>query len=120
MCHVLVIEDDFLIAIHITALVEEAGATSVAVADTEQGAIDAARDRKPDIIMSDVKLALGTGPLAVQAIILEHGAVPVIFITGSPEDCHPCEPPAIILQKPVNALIVRQAFKRFHEATLLH
>lgn len=112
MCHVLVIEDDFLIAEHIIQLAHEGGATSIAQADTQEGAITAARSHKPDVIMSDVKLTRGTGPLAVQAIIAEHGATAVIFITGSPESCRPCESPAVIITKPIRDQSVVEAFRR--------
>ena len=111
MCHVLVIEDDFLIAHHIIQLAREGGATSITQADTQEGAITAARDRRPDVIMSDVKLVRGTGPLAVEAIIAEHGATPVIFITGSPESCQPCEPPGVIITKPIEDRAVVEAFR---------
>lgn len=94
MCHVLIIEDDWLIAEHIVQLVKDAGATSTAQADTQDSAIEAARRQRPEIILSDVRLISGTGPLAVQAILAELGQIPVIFITGSPEDCTPCAPQA--------------------------
>jgi CheY-like chemotaxis protein len=112
MCHVLVIEDDFLIADHVARLAEQAGATSIAQADTQEGAIFAARERRPAMILSDVKLACGTGPLAVQAIIAEHGAIPVIFITGSPAECQPCAPSSVILDKPIVDRSIVETFKR--------
>ena len=85
MCHVLVIEDDFLIADHIIQLIARAGGTSFDQAASQDEAIDAARLRPPSIIMSDVNLSAGTGPAAVEAIILEHGPTPVIFVTGTRE-----------------------------------
>ena len=112
MCHVLVIEDEYLISDHITSLATEAGATSVTQVDTEEDAVSAARVRRPDMIMSDVKLACGSGPLAVQTILAEHGPIPVIFITGSPEACSPCNLPAVILGKPILERAVIQAFRQ--------
>lgn len=109
----LVIEDDWLIADHIVQLAEEAGATSVAKADTQAGAVEAARNRRPEVILSDVKLFTGTGPLAVQTILAELGPIPVIFITGTPEDCTPCAPPGIVLGKPIIDRDVRDAVRRF-------
>jgi DNA-binding NtrC family response regulator len=112
MCHVLVIEDDWLIAEHIIMLAREAGATSIDQADNQQDAIIAARDHKPEMILSDVRLTSGTGPLAVQAIIAEHGDIPVIFITGTPEDCAPCAPPGVILGKPIIEHALKDTFRR--------
>jgi CheY-like chemotaxis protein len=101
MCHAIVIEDEPLIALHMADLAEEAGATSVELAESEIEAIEAARRRKPDIILSDVRLRAGTGPSAVVAIRNELGDVPAIFVTASPEHCHPADPPVIVLSKPV-------------------
>ena len=112
MCHVLIIEDEWLIAEYLTYLAEQAGATSIATAYTEDEAVRAAHEKRPGIIFSDVKLLAGTGPHAVQAIFSALGEIPVIFITGTPDACQPCEPPAIILHKPVDPARVLEAFKR--------
>ena len=112
MCHVLIIEDEWLIAEYLTYLVEQAGATSIATACSEDEAVQSAREHTPGIIFSDVKLLVGTGPQAVQTIFSALGEIPVIFITGTPEDCRPCEPPGVILHKPVDPARVMEAFKR--------
>lgn len=112
MCHVLVIEDDFLTADYIAQLVQAAGATSVSQAATQRDAIEQARGERPAVITSDVKLMEGTGPLAVQTIIAELGPIPVIFVTGSPEDCTPCEPPAVVLSKPINEREIMHYFRQ--------
>lgn len=112
MCHVLIIEDEWLIAEYLTYLAERAGATSIATACTEEEAVQAAKERTPGIIFSDVKLLVGTGPHAVQTIVSALGDIPVIFITGTPEACEPCEPPGVILGKPVDPARVMEAFRR--------
>lgn len=111
MCHVLVIEDDFLIADHIIQLIERAGGTSFDQAASQDEAIDAARLRPPSIIMSDVNLSAGTGPAAVEAIILEHGPTPVIFVTGTREACHVSRPSMVVLDKPINEQALIAAFQ---------
>jgi CheY-like chemotaxis protein len=112
MCHVLIIEDEWLIADHIEQLARDAGATSVTITDSEADAVDAANDHCPEIILSDVNLRTGTGPLAVQTIQAEWGLIPVIFITATPGDCVPCEAPSIILTKPLNPQALTETFKR--------
>lgn len=62
MCHVLIIENDWLLADHVAPLVEGAGATSTELADTEDEAVALALARPPAVIVSDVRLAAGTGP----------------------------------------------------------
>ncbi len=112
MCHVLIIEDEWVIAEHLTYLVEQGGATSTATACTEDEAVQAARDQLPDIILSDVSLLVGTGPRAVQTILLALGDIPVIFVTATPEACRPCEPPSVILTKPIDSARFLETFKR--------
>ncbi|MBB5713115.1 CheY-like chemotaxis protein [Sphingomonas xinjiangensis] len=108
----LIIEDEWLIAEYLIYLAEEAGATSIATASTEADAVRAAQERRPDIIFSDVKLLAGTGPRAVQAIFSALGKIPVIFISGVPDSCQPCEPPNVILRKPVDPARLLGAFRR--------
>ncbi|WP_242121989.1 response regulator [Sphingomonas lacusdianchii] len=111
MCHVLVIEDEWLLAEYISDIAERAGGTSFDTVATEAEAIEAARAHKPDIILSDVILAKGRGPRAVQAIFARCGEVPVIFITGTPADCHPCNPPGVVFGKPIDERRVIAAFR---------
>ena len=103
MCHVLVIENEWLIGEHIEAIAREGGASLVDRAETEQEAIDAALANPLAVIISDVKLAEGTGPNAVWAIRKRLGPCPVIFITGTPEACEPCDSAYAILDKPPSA-----------------
>jgi CheY-like chemotaxis protein len=68
MCHVLIIEDEPLIALTIQDLLEDEGAASFEIAATEAQAVAAARDHRPNLITSDVKLIEGAGSAAVAAI----------------------------------------------------
>ena len=98
MCHVLVIED--------------AGASSIDMAATQRDAIAAAQSHPPALIMSDVQLAEGTGPMAVQAIIADVGEIPVIFVTGTPEACQPRGPGMVVLAKPIDERTLAQTFRQ--------
>jgi len=100
MCHILIIEDDPFIAADIAELLLGSGASSLALAATEQEAITAADNQPPAVIVSDVRLLDGSGPRAAESILMRHGQVPVIFVTGSPEDCASFPIPAIVLKKP--------------------
>lgn len=112
MCHVLVIEDEPLIAMHLQDIFEDAGATSFAFAATEQAAVSLALEHAPAVIASDVCLLEGTGPQAVQRIHAAIGNVPVIFITATPIDCDVCNPPGIVLAKPISRPQVLAAFQQ--------
>lgn len=108
----LIIEDDPLVSMHLSMLIEDAGATSISTAGTEADAISAALDHRPDVILSDVRLITGTGPKAVASIFGDCGPIPVIFVTGTPEECEPCDYAAAVFNKPVNERVLIEAFLR--------
>jgi len=112
ICHVLIIEDDPFVAMHLSMLAEDAGATSIGTADTEADAVMAAQEQRPDVILSDVRLIEGTGPRAVARIYSDCGPIPVIFVTGTPEECEPCHYAAAVLIKPVNDRALITAFTK--------
>jgi two-component system, response regulator PdtaR len=111
MCHVLIIEDDWIIADHIAHLVETAGAVSVDMAATEDQAVDHARRRRPAVIVSDVNLGGGSGPSAVAKIFAEIGQTPVMFVTGEPRGFQPASADMPVLHKPVDDRILVSTFK---------
>ena len=111
MSHVLIIEDEPFTAFAIELALEDAGATSFDVVDCEEDAVAAAKARRPDVITSDVKLREGTGPDAVDVIRREVGAVPVIFVTGAPEDCERCDEPGTVLSKPFDPSALADAYQ---------
>lgn len=111
-CHVLIIEDEPLIALLVQDILEQEGATSFAFADTQEGAVAAAISQPPEVITSDVRLIEGTGPEAVHAIHEKLGDIPVIFITSSPAECEPCDPPGEVLGKPIDQAELAASFHR--------
>lgn len=112
MCHVLIIEDDWLIADHIAQLVEAAGALSVDMADTEDDAVAQALAHPPAVIISDVNLkAGGNGPDAVRRIVAALGEMPVMFVTGEPRGFQPTSPAMRVLHKPVEDRVLVANFR---------
>jgi CheY-like chemotaxis protein len=112
VCHVLIIEDETLIALDLEDVLHASGALSFSFAETQEAAVAAASLTKPDFILSDVSLIEGTGPLAVEAIRAVHGSIPVIFVTATPEACTPCAPPGEIFRKPLDRPAIAAAFRR--------
>lgn len=110
MCHVLIIEDDVLAALDIGDTLTDAGATSYAIADTEELAVECAHEQRPDVITADVRLARGSGPQAVIRIEAELGPIPVIFVTATPSAATGFEHFAVI-QKPFRPARLVEAFK---------
>jgi CheY-like chemotaxis protein len=111
VCHVLIIEDEPLIAMLIEEMLEEEGATSLDIAATQDDAVALALAHPPDVITSDVRLLQGTGPLAVAEILTRLGHRPVIYITANPDACEPRAASSVILPKPLYAHQLRQAFQ---------
>jgi len=111
MCHVLIIEDDWIIAEHIAILVKSAGAISIDLAATEDDAVEQALRRQPAVIVSDVALAAGLGPAAVSRIVAEYGPTPVMFVTGEPRTSHPTFLGSPVINKPFEDQLLIATFK---------
>lgn len=113
MTHVLIIEDEILIALDLAEQLEDHGAFSFAFASSEERAIAAARERRPDVITCDISLAQGLGPRAIEAIREAVGPIPTIFVTGTPDAALMQYQPCVILQKPVDPKSLVAAFRQF-------
>ncbi len=112
MRHVLVIEDEYLMAVCIADMVMYAGASSVEIADSADAAVQAARRHHPSIIVSDVDLKEGgRGPDAVALIHTLCGSVPTIFVTGDTGDEQACTLGTAILTKPISAHSFASTFR---------
>jgi DNA-binding response OmpR family regulator len=109
--HVLIIEDEPLIAMSIEDILRECGATSFDFASTFTGAVAAANRRCPNMITADVQLAPGNGIDAVAAIC-NRKTIPVIFVTGTADDVDKRRPGAIIVHKPFDASLIKVAVER--------
>ena len=111
MCHVLIIEDEPMVAMFIEEALELAGASSFDIAATEADAVAFAARHRPTVITSDVRLVEGTGPRAVEQIHNQLGDIPVIFITGTPFECD-AKNTSPVLMKPVTLNAVMKAFEK--------
>lgn len=85
-CSVLVVEDEFLIALEIEETLTEAGYTICGMATTEQEAIRKAHETRPQLAVVDVRLASGTG-INVAKVLKELGTR-VLFATAHCQDLH--------------------------------
>ncbi len=116
MCHVLIVEDEPLIALDLESLLSDQGATSFSFAASEAEAVSEAFDRRPDLITSDVTLLEGTGPSAVRAIRTALGLIPVIYVSALAvghidDDVH-----TRALQKPLDRSALITAFRELKPA----
>lgn len=100
---VMVIEDEPVIAMDISAIVENLGHEITGVARTRDLAVKLARNDPPDLILADIQLAdKSSGIDAVNQILKDIGDVPVVFITAFPERLLTGErpEPAFLITKP--------------------
>ncbi|SEP17552.1 Response regulator receiver domain-containing protein [Salinihabitans flavidus] len=109
---VLVIEDETIIALDLESIVAETGHKVTGVAPTHKSAMDLFARERPDLILSDIRLADGSSGIdAVNEILQTSGDVPVIFITAYPEELLTGErpEPAFVITKPYSEEQVRSA-----------
>ena len=96
---VLLIEDEAVIAMLLAEVLADLGHQVGEAEATEAGAIaQAARDR-PDLIIADARLRVGSGIAAVEQIIRQH-FIPHIFVSGYRLDKAVLHPRCVLLQKP--------------------
>ena len=105
---VLVIEDEYLMALELSAALEELGFAVCAVASTEDEAVQAAASHRPDLITADVRLLRGDGISAV-ARITATAPVPVVFVSSSDADLMARAPWAVRVGKPFDLPAISRA-----------
>lgn len=82
---VLIIEDEAIIALDLENLVNELGHRVVGIATTRDDAVRMARQRQPELILTDIKLADGSSGVDAAMAIVKDLDVPIVFITAYPE-----------------------------------
>ncbi|MES2498113.1 MAG: response regulator [Pseudomonadota bacterium] len=110
--HVLIIEDEPLVASDLECFLSELGADSCDLVQTERDAVAAALDRAPDLITADCALREGSGTSAVSSIRQSLGPIPVVFITGHPNRCGTADAMTHTVVKPILWLELASAVAR--------
>ena len=83
---IMIIEDETLIARHLGSIMQEIGHDVVAYATTHDEAFAKAREKCPQLILADIKLADGSlGTDAAEDIWSMFPDLPIIFVTAYPE-----------------------------------
>ena len=100
--HALIIEDESLIAMAIEDALRDCGFESFDFAVSTEEAATAAARKCPDLITADVELGPGCGIAAVQSLCSKR-TIPVLFITGSPDEVRVRMPGHAMVEKPFNA-----------------
>lgn len=111
--HVLIVEDDAVLALAMEGALLDAGAKQVEICRTTEAALEALRRARPDVLVLDVHLADRDDGWAIAELVDSVGPKPprIVFSTGAPE----LIPPEIaelgpVLEKPYEpADLVRAA-----------
>jgi DNA-directed RNA polymerase specialized sigma24 family protein len=109
---VMIIEDEAIIAMDIQAIVEEMGHKVTGIARTRTEAVALAASERPDLILADIQLADNSSGIdAVNDILGQFEALPVVFITAFPERLLTGErpEPAFLITKPYTETQVQSA-----------
>jgi two-component system, response regulator PdtaR len=111
--HILVVDDEFLIAEGLRAQIEDMGMTVCGTADTSDRAVALAQQYRPALVLMDMRLRGQKD--GVDAALVIHATVgsKVIFITGSREPATiariQLDHPMAILYKPISYQQLRVA-----------
>ncbi len=115
---VLVIEDEPVIALHISEIVREAGHEVVGIATRKSEAVELAAQHRPGLVLADIQLDDGSTGIEAALEILKSLDVPVIFVTAFPERLLTGErmEPTYLVSKPFEpeTLVVTMAQALFH------
>jgi DNA-directed RNA polymerase specialized sigma24 family protein/CheY-like chemotaxis protein len=82
---VLIIEDETLIAMELSRIIQEMGHTIAGVADREAKALEKAESASPGLVLCDIKLLDEDSGIAAAQGILQRFNVPVVFVTAFAE-----------------------------------
>lgn len=105
---ILVVEDDTLIGMLLGDMLEVMGYQVCAIEATEGGAVAAAAQWAPDLMIVDVNLHEGNGISAVDQILVK-GFVPHVFVTGDLRGVTKIRPAAVVISKPFTEAMLENA-----------
>lgn len=107
--HVLIIEDDPIIAGDLEWIVRDLGLRVIGIAATRSSAVALVRQAAPDLLLSDINLADGSSGVDAVLEIVETCRIPAIFITATPHKI-PAElsSKTFLVMKPYRELTVKE------------
>lgn len=79
---ILVVEDEALNALYISSVLEVCGYDVIGVTATAAGALEAAADRPPDLVLMDITLRGEIDGIAAARSLQERLGVPILFVTA--------------------------------------
>jgi CheY-like chemotaxis protein len=111
---IVVAEDDELIGELIAEMLAKMGHEVCAIASSETGTVEAARQFQPDLLIVDVQLSPGSGVDAV-ARIMQTQTIPHILVSANFAKLRELGPEVIVLKKPYTQASLALAMHRAGE-----
>jgi two-component system, response regulator PdtaR len=108
---VLVVEDDALIGQYLAEMLGEMSYEVCAIAATEDDAVAAAVQHRPDLMIVDARLRNGSGVAAVERI-LRISPIPHVFACGDIVSVETLRPGAVAIRKPFRESDLARAIQR--------
>lgn len=117
--NILLVEDEIIMAMLMKKLAPDYGLTVIAHATTGEKAIIKAKEKNPDLILMDIRLAGEIDGIETASRIKAESDIPVIFITGYDdksvrERAEKIKPLAYIV-KPLDMDELREILNKFFE-----
>jgi DNA-binding response OmpR family regulator len=115
--HVLVVEDDHVLAVTLASVLEHEGATIAGPCGSHRMAMDVIAKRLPSLALLDVNIIGGTSFELAEWLGQRH--VPFAFVTGEPLDSIPFRLTHMgYLRKPASGVDLRALAQRLWAAAL--
>jgi CheY-like chemotaxis protein len=77
-----IIEDEVILAMALTLMLEDWGHQVIGTADTEIGAMVLVKDERPDLVVMDIRLGRRDNGLQAARLIRASSNVPIVFCTA--------------------------------------
>lgn len=115
-----IVEDEVILSMALTLMLEEWGHLIVGTADNEEAALALVETERPDVVLMDIRLGRGDSGLAAARLIRAASDVPIIFCTAY-ADSPPIKaqvatiPSAHLIDKPVDEDQLEYLLRRLGE-----
>ena len=77
-----IVEDEVILAMALTLMLEDWGHQVVGTADTEAGAVALVESARPDAVLMDIRLGRKESGLRAAGVIRETSDIPIVFCTA--------------------------------------
>jgi len=103
---ILIVEDEALLAMSYKMTLDMGNCEVVGIAATAQEAIDISREKRPDVVLMDIKLQGKLDGIEAAKEIIDSFSIPIIFLTGNADEKTRTRAlsvkPIAYLEKPIN------------------